>query len=204
MTPPNQDARDFDDHVPHDLPQARLSENARIVLARRYLKKDESGEPTEEAETMFWRIARVIAEEDRKFGAFGSGRRGGGAELLRIDDDRPVRAQLPDADERGPAPGAALRVLRAPRRGRALQRRQRHLRHAAGHGARASIRRGHRLFLLPAAAGGGRQRAIHDGGGIGPGLLHAPLRCLDGGGEAGRHPPGGQHGDSPGRPPRHP
>ena len=68
MTPPNQDASTFDDHVPHDLPQARLSENARIILARRYLKKDESGEPTEEAETMFWRIARVIADEDRKFG----------------------------------------------------------------------------------------------------------------------------------------
>ncbi len=58
----------FDDQTPDDLPAARLTDNARIVLSRRYLKKDESGEPTEEAETMFWRIARVVAEEDRKYG----------------------------------------------------------------------------------------------------------------------------------------
>ncbi len=59
----------FDDHVPPDLPAADLSANARVVLARRYLKKDESGEPTEEPETMFWRVARVVAEEDRKHGS---------------------------------------------------------------------------------------------------------------------------------------
>jgi len=59
----------FDDQPPADLPPAQLSENARIVLARRYLKKDESGEPVEEPETMFWRVARVIAEEDRRYGA---------------------------------------------------------------------------------------------------------------------------------------
>ncbi len=68
MTPPSPATRLFDDQVPHDLPAASLSENARIVLARRYLKKDEAGDPTEEPETMFWRIARVIADEDRKYG----------------------------------------------------------------------------------------------------------------------------------------
>lgn len=56
-------------HLPADLPPAELSENARIVLARRYLKKDEAGEPIEEPEQMFWRVARVIAEEDAKYGA---------------------------------------------------------------------------------------------------------------------------------------
>ena len=68
MTPPSPAPRLFDDQVPDDLAAAGLSENARIVLARRYLKKDEAGDPTEEPETMFWRIARVIAEEDRKHG----------------------------------------------------------------------------------------------------------------------------------------
>ncbi len=58
----------FNDHTPSDLPAAELTENARLVLARRYLKKDEEGTPIEESETMFWRVARVIAEEDRKFG----------------------------------------------------------------------------------------------------------------------------------------
>jgi ribonucleoside-diphosphate reductase alpha chain len=59
----------FDDKIPADLPAAQLSDNARLVLARRYLKKDELGNPVEDPETMFWRVARVIAEEDRRFGA---------------------------------------------------------------------------------------------------------------------------------------
>ncbi len=59
----------FEDHLPEDLPRATLSENARIVLARRYLKKDDAGEPLEEPEVMFWRVARVIAEEDAGYGA---------------------------------------------------------------------------------------------------------------------------------------
>ncbi|MBI4539532.1 MAG: vitamin B12-dependent ribonucleotide reductase [Gemmatimonadetes bacterium] len=55
--------------LPEDLPPAALSENARIVLARRYLKKDGWGNPTEAPEAMFWRVARVIAEADRAYGA---------------------------------------------------------------------------------------------------------------------------------------
>ena len=57
------------DVPPADLPRATLTENARIVLGLRYLKKNEEGEPVEEPETMFWRVARVIAEEDRHHGA---------------------------------------------------------------------------------------------------------------------------------------
>jgi len=55
--------------LPDDLPAAALSENARIILARRYLKKDETGQPVEEPEQMFWRVARVIAEQDARYGA---------------------------------------------------------------------------------------------------------------------------------------
>ena len=55
--------------LPDDLPPAQLSENARIILGRRYLKKDESGRPVEEPEEMFWRVARVIAEQDLRYGA---------------------------------------------------------------------------------------------------------------------------------------
>lgn len=57
------------DRVPGDLPPAQLTENARIVLAKRYLKKNEQGEPVEEPETMFWRVARVIADADAAYGA---------------------------------------------------------------------------------------------------------------------------------------
>ena len=69
MTVRSEPAPASHDRPPADLPPAQLSDNARIVLAKRYLKKDESGEPIEEPETMFWRVARVIAEEDRKHGA---------------------------------------------------------------------------------------------------------------------------------------
>lgn len=55
--------------IPNDLSPARLSDNARIVLAKRYLKKDESGTPTEEPEDMFWRVAQAVASVDLKHGA---------------------------------------------------------------------------------------------------------------------------------------
>ena len=59
----------FDDVLPDDLPAAELTENARIVLARRYLKKNAEGEPVEEPELMFWRVARTIADIDDGYGA---------------------------------------------------------------------------------------------------------------------------------------
>jgi ribonucleoside-diphosphate reductase alpha chain len=48
---------------------ATLSQNARTVLEKRYLVKDKSGKPTETPEEMFWRVATVVAEPDRKYGA---------------------------------------------------------------------------------------------------------------------------------------
>jgi ribonucleoside-diphosphate reductase alpha chain len=59
--------------LPDDLPRAEVSDNARIVLARRYLKKDEQGTATEEPEQMFWRVARVIAQVDAEYGASEGG-----------------------------------------------------------------------------------------------------------------------------------
>ena len=66
---PPSEGHIFDDMVPEDLPAAVLSENARLILAKRYLKKDEHGNPVEEPEAMFWRVARIIADADAGYGA---------------------------------------------------------------------------------------------------------------------------------------
>jgi ribonucleoside-diphosphate reductase alpha chain len=46
-----------------------LSANALTVLERRYLIKDDQGQPTERAPDLFWRVARTIAAPDRTYGA---------------------------------------------------------------------------------------------------------------------------------------
>jgi ribonucleoside-diphosphate reductase alpha chain len=46
-----------------------LSENAVTVLRRRYLIKDDLGNPTEDPEDLFWRVARTIAAPDARYGA---------------------------------------------------------------------------------------------------------------------------------------
>jgi len=45
----------------------RLSDNAKTVLQKRYLKKDEQGEIIETPEQMFHRVARAVAEADRLY-----------------------------------------------------------------------------------------------------------------------------------------
>jgi ribonucleoside-diphosphate reductase alpha chain len=46
-----------------------LSPNAVTVLERRYLVKDDQGKPVERPDDLFWRVARTIAEPDRRYGA---------------------------------------------------------------------------------------------------------------------------------------
>src|SRR3954454_18005764 len=46
-----------------------LSANARTVLEKRYLVKNEKGKPVEQPEDLFWRVATVVAEADRRYGA---------------------------------------------------------------------------------------------------------------------------------------
>ena len=52
--------------TPRDAVQ--LSPNAVTVLEKRYLVKDDTGRPAETPSDLFWRVARTVAEADRKYG----------------------------------------------------------------------------------------------------------------------------------------
>ncbi|MEL6714576.1 MAG: ribonucleotide reductase N-terminal alpha domain-containing protein, partial [Planctomycetota bacterium] len=46
---------------PADFPEPDLTENARTVLERRYLIRDEAGALVETPRQLFWRVARTVA-----------------------------------------------------------------------------------------------------------------------------------------------
>lgn len=53
---------------PEGLPSAELSDNAREVLSRRYLRKGKDGKPVETIEGMFWRVAYHVAKIEETWG----------------------------------------------------------------------------------------------------------------------------------------
>lgn len=54
--------------LPAGLGKVELSENARTVLIKRYIRHGEDGEPVETIEEMFWRVAYHIAKVEEKWG----------------------------------------------------------------------------------------------------------------------------------------
>ncbi len=54
--------------LPHDLGGVELSENARQVLVRRYVRRGEDGQPAESVEEMFWRVAYHVAQVESAWG----------------------------------------------------------------------------------------------------------------------------------------
>jgi len=55
-----------------DKVKAELTPNSMKVLQRRYLKKDDKGSVIETPEELFFRVAKVVAEPDKKYGAADS------------------------------------------------------------------------------------------------------------------------------------
>ena len=53
--------------MPDGLPDVELNENAKVVLARRYLRKGLDGKPFELPRELFWRVAAKIAAQEAKF-----------------------------------------------------------------------------------------------------------------------------------------
>jgi ribonucleoside-diphosphate reductase alpha chain len=54
--------------LPDDLPEAALTENARQVLMRRYVRRGDDGAPVESVEEMFWRVAYHVAKVEEQWG----------------------------------------------------------------------------------------------------------------------------------------
>lgn len=53
---------------PADLPDVALTDNARQVLVRRYVRRGNDGNPVESVEDMFWRVAYHVARVEEKWG----------------------------------------------------------------------------------------------------------------------------------------
>jgi len=53
--------------MPVDLPAVNLTENARQVLIRRYVRRGDDGQPAETVEGMFWRVAYHIAKVEEQW-----------------------------------------------------------------------------------------------------------------------------------------
>ncbi len=54
--------------LPADLPAVDLTDNARQVLVRRYVRRGQDGAPAESVEEMFWRVAYNIAAVEETWG----------------------------------------------------------------------------------------------------------------------------------------
>jgi ribonucleoside-diphosphate reductase alpha chain len=72
-----------------------LTQNARTVLEKRYLVKNASGKPTETPEDMFWRVATVVAEADRRYGASEGGVTEVAGQFYRLMTDRRFEPNSP-------------------------------------------------------------------------------------------------------------
>jgi ribonucleoside-diphosphate reductase alpha chain len=60
--------------IPSNLSAVNLSENARQVLIRRYVRRGNDGNPAETIEEMFWRVAFNIAKAEETYGSDVEGR----------------------------------------------------------------------------------------------------------------------------------
>ncbi|MFN2148981.1 MAG: adenosylcobalamin-dependent ribonucleoside-diphosphate reductase [Anaerolineales bacterium] len=55
--------------LPNGLPSVDLTENARTVLQKRYLRRGSDGDPIESVEEMFWRVAYHVALPEKEWSA---------------------------------------------------------------------------------------------------------------------------------------
>ncbi len=53
--------------MPEGLPKVELTENARQVLIRRYVRRNPDGTPAETVDGMFWRVAYAVAQVEKQW-----------------------------------------------------------------------------------------------------------------------------------------
>src|SRR6266545_1594475 len=53
--------------MPEGLPKAKLTDNARQVLMKRYVRRGDDGKPAETVEEMFWRVAYHVAKAEEQW-----------------------------------------------------------------------------------------------------------------------------------------
>jgi ribonucleoside-diphosphate reductase alpha chain len=54
--------------MPEGLPKPQLTDNARQVLIKRYVRRGDDGKPAESVEEMFWRVAYHVAKVEEQWG----------------------------------------------------------------------------------------------------------------------------------------
>ena len=134
-------------------PHRAVRERA-TVLEKRYLVKDAKGKPTESPEELFWRVATVVAEADRRYGSTDGGVQEVAEAFYRLMTERRFLPNCPTLMNAGRPLGQLSACFVLPVADALSQRPERHLRHAALDGADPSERRRHRLRLLAPARQG--------------------------------------------------
>ena len=108
-----------------------LSNNARTVLEKRYLVKDKTGKPVESPRTCSGAWRRWSPRRIARYGASDGAVQALAEEFYFLMTQRRFEPNSPTLMNAGRPLGQLSRVLRAAGRGCALQRAERHLRHAA-------------------------------------------------------------------------
>src|SRR2546423_15491662 len=99
-----------------------LNANAITVLERRYLVKDEKGQPVERPQDLFWRVARAIAAPHRAYGASQKAVEGIAETFFEPLATRGGMADPTTPMDPGPPPGPPSRRLVLPVRGSVFHR----------------------------------------------------------------------------------
>ena len=175
--------------------EAQLNDNARTVIRKRYLIKDATGTPAEQPEDMFWRVAGTVAEADRRYGASDGDVTGMAEQFYRLMVERRFEPNSPTLMNAGRPLGQLSACFVLPvedalsngRDGIYDTLRAMALIHQSGGGTG---------FGFSQAARQGLDGSLDDWRGFGSRVVHEAVRCLDRRGQAGRHAPRRQHGNS--------